>query len=91
MIILPRGESFHDYFTRKRRFHDFVTRLLSGVEFATFRARSRGPVGGIETVRHVDSTSIYRLAVRLQKLHFTFVTEMVYHSQHFAIFTIHIL
>ena len=67
MIILLRGESFHDYFTRKQRFHDFVTRLLSGVRFATFRARSRGPVGGIETVRHVDSTSIYRLAVRLQK------------------------
>ena len=35
-----------------------------------FRARSRGPVGGIDTVRHVDSTGINRLAVRLQTLHF---------------------
>ena len=35
-----------------------------------FRARRDVPMCGIETVRHVDSTGINRLAVRLQKLYF---------------------
>ena len=33
-----------------------------------FRGRRDLPLGGIETVRHVDSTGINRFAVRLQKL-----------------------